>query len=346
MTRASLQLVESFLYDNRFQEYFQFDVRLINLCRDCKSAFYHTATPTHVPDLSGSCVDFKSYVLDSQMLSAPMQFRGECYHVIGAYMRRRNSLVPALDDPTFFEIPGNLLICLMVEDDDTLKEIIAASLHSVLHVYEAHLESDLACQTNYKYSLRVADLFPIILSASCSYNSLIRLSAVKCVSGMIRFFDQHVSAHIFAFLLYDVCSEVATASAVGISQLKGTPLARLAHQNYDVSECINSSKDEVKKEKMSQPLDINKGKCDYCFQSTSIGRDMKWYADPSRQSSLRFFRKLNCPGKVQADSSQKRIAKVIEMYDEWSASTEAICVTKPCSNCNAAVEKKNKVSIM
>ena len=91
---------------------------------------------------------------------------------------------------------------------------------------------------------------------------------------------------------------------------------------------------------MSQPLDINKGKCDYCFQSTSIGRDMKWYADPSRQSSLRFFRKLDCPGKVQADSSQKRIAKVIEMYDEWSASTEAICVTKPCSNCNAAVEKK------
>jgi len=139
----------------------------------------------HKPSHQNTVIcDFKSYVLDSQMLSAPMQFQGECYHVIGAYMRRRNSLVPALDDPTFFEIPGNLLICLMAEDDDTLKEIIAASLHSVLHVYEAHLESDLACQTNYKYSLRVADLFPITLSASCSYNSLIRLSTVKSGDGV------------------------------------------------------------------------------------------------------------------------------------------------------------------
>jgi len=330
-----------FLYDNRFQEYFYFVVRLTNLCRDRKSAFYHTTTPIHVPDLSGSSVDFKSNVLDSQLLSAPMQFRGECYHVIGAYMRRRNSLVPAPDDPTFYEIPGNLLICLMAEDDNILKEVIAASLHSVLHVYEAHLESDLACQMNYNYSLRVADFFPIVLSASCSYNPLIRLSAVKCVSRMIRFFDQNVSAHIFNFLLDDVCSEVATASAIGISQLKVTPLARLGHQNNDISEYLSSSKDDVKTQLVSQPFDVNKGKCDYCFQFTSIGHDIKCYADPSRQSSLRFFRKLDFPRKVQADSFQKRIAEVIKMYDDWSASTDAICVTKPCPNCNGTVKKKH-----
>jgi len=134
-------------------------------------------------------------------------------HQCGDYM-------PTMNDPTFFKLPGNLLICLMAEEDDILRETISVSLHNALQAYEVRLAQELPSVTYRDSSFYLADILPILLAASCSYNSIVRLLVIRCLSGMVRFFDPLISYHILTLFVEDNSLEVHKASLEAISKLE------------------------------------------------------------------------------------------------------------------------------
>jgi hypothetical protein len=128
--------------------------------------------------------------------------------------------MPTMNDPTFFKLPGNLLICLMAEEDDILRETISVSLHNALQAYEVRLAQELPSVTYRDSSFYLADILPILLAASCSYNSIVRLLVIRCLSGMVRFFDPLISYHILTLFVEDNSLEVHKASLEAISKLE------------------------------------------------------------------------------------------------------------------------------
>jgi hypothetical protein len=222
------KLSEKFLgnqyYNKRFCNYFNFVSRILDLTTSIYSMVLscendHPTIPSRLPDISFDNVDVIGNFLESQWLSAPARFRGECYHIIGKFVQHHDVFVPEPSDLNFFKIPGNLLICLMAEEDEILKEAIVVSLNSVLHAYEARLAQESSSKLCHESNLYLSNMLPIILAASCSYNSFVRLLAVRCVSGMLRFFDQSVSCQILNFLAEDSSLEVSNAVVDGISKL-------------------------------------------------------------------------------------------------------------------------------
>jgi len=278
-------------YNNRFHEYFHFAVRVIDLTAtifatvlpSTNDSIHPTIVAHRLPDFFGDHVDGIGHLLDHRRMSAQAIFRGECYQVAGAYMCRHDSFVPETKEMNFFKIPQNLLQCMMAEDDETLKEVIAISLHNVLQSYERDFETQ-SSQAGADLSLRLASFFPILLSASCSYNALVRLSVVKCATGILKFLDQPAAHHFLSFLLKDVDSEVAKASACGLAQLKctdkqATAVSRPGEQNYDTYEFFDCSSEEHVRFLLSQlQQEAHVISCDVC---------------PSRQNAMKFLRPLD-----------------------------------------------------